>query len=111
MAIVPYSILLVQQPPSLLLGMFEDHMKLIELRGKYTSTNLSMEEKVQAKDRIEQRNKLLERDVQRLVWLVLPMCIIPWLLVRSLLLPYSLQISSPFYFASRGAKLIRGSGF
>ena len=42
-------------------------MKLIELRGKYTSTNLSMEEKVQAKDRIEQRNKLLERDVQRLV--------------------------------------------
>ena len=40
-------------------------MKLIEVRGKYTTFNLSMEEKIQAKDRIEQRNKLLERDVQR----------------------------------------------
>ena len=49
----------------LTLGMFEDHMKLIEVRGKYHSVTLSMEERIQAKDRIEQRNKLLERDVQR----------------------------------------------
>merc|ERR1711962_200538 len=46
-------------------GMYEDHMKLIEVRGKFNTVNLSMEEKIQAKDRIEQRNKLLERDVQR----------------------------------------------
>lgn len=46
-------------------GMYDHHMKLIELRGKYSAVISSKEEKEQAKDRIEQRNKLLERDVLR----------------------------------------------
>ena len=46
-------------------GMFDDHMSLIEMRSKHKELELRRNEKEEARSKLEERNSLLEREVQR----------------------------------------------